>query len=64
MKRLIVRFRGSAPVADILARLSSSPAIKVIEATPRMVLVEGSEDELRKLVLERISGKRPKASAT
>jgi hypothetical protein len=50
MKRFIVRFRGSAPAAEVLARLSGSPAIKVIEETPRMVLVEGPEEELRKLV--------------
>jgi hypothetical protein len=50
MKRFIVRFRGSAPAAEILARVSGSPAIKIIEQTPRMVLVEGPEDALRKLV--------------
>jgi len=50
MKRFIIRFRGSRPAAEILARLSGSPVIKVIEESSRMVLVEGPEDELRKLL--------------
>ena len=50
MKRFIVRFRGSAPAAEILARIRGSAAIKVIEETPRMMFVEGPEDELRNLV--------------
>lgn len=50
MKRFIVRFRGSAPTREIVARLRASPAVKFVEETPRMVLVEGAEGEIRKMV--------------
>jgi len=50
MKRFIVRFRGNAPAREIVAGLRGSPAVKVIEETPRMVLVEGAEGEIRKMV--------------
>jgi hypothetical protein len=48
--RFIVRFRGSAPAKEIVSRLRDSPAIEVLEDTPRMVLVEGDEEDLRNLV--------------
>ena len=50
MTRFIVRFRGSAPSHDIVTRLCASPTINVLEETARMVLVEGSDEELRTIV--------------
>jgi hypothetical protein len=48
--RFIVRFRAKAPAEDITARLHAAGDIRVIEATPKMVLVEASEDDLHHVV--------------
>jgi hypothetical protein len=50
MTRFVVRFRGSAPARACVARLRASPAVTVLEETPRMVLMEGAEGEIRKIV--------------
>ena len=50
MTHYIVRFRGSAPARAIVERLNDAPDITVIEETPRMVLVDASEEVLRALV--------------
>jgi hypothetical protein len=50
MGRFIVRFRSEAKTRKIAERLQASPAIKVIDETPRMILVEASEAELRQIV--------------
>jgi hypothetical protein len=50
MDRFIVRFRHDAKTREIAKRLHASPAIKVIDETARMILVEASENELRQIV--------------
>lgn len=52
MKKFILRFRGSVeePAID-LTRIRQSPRITVLdEASSRMVLVEGREEDVRQLV--------------
>ena len=48
--RFIVRFRAKAPAQDITARLHASKDVRVIEATPKMVLVEAKEADLHDVV--------------
>jgi hypothetical protein len=48
--RFVVRFRASAPAKDIAARLHASEDVRVIEETPRMLLVEASEADLLDVV--------------
>lgn len=49
-ERYIVRFRGSAPAKEITARLHADPDVRVVEETPRMVLVEADESELLRVI--------------
>jgi hypothetical protein len=52
VKRFILRFRGSTPEPrNDLTRIRRSPGIAVLdESSPRMVLVEGREDDIRQLI--------------
>ena len=51
MPRYIVRFRRDAAGKNaIVERLHASPKVAVVEETPRMVLVEADDKELRELV--------------
>ena len=50
MGRFIIRFRRDGAVHAIVERLHASPDVVVMEQTPRMVLVEASEKDLRQIV--------------
>ena len=52
MDRFILRFRGSSPrPAEDIQRIRSLRRLKVIDdSSPRMLLVEAPETELKKLV--------------
>ncbi len=51
MARYIVRFRGKGPApADHVARLCALPHAKMIDSSPRMLLLEAPESELKSLV--------------
>jgi hypothetical protein len=49
--RFILRYRGKDPytAADV-EQLEATPRITVLDRTPRMLLVEGDEAQLRKLI--------------
>lgn len=52
MKKFILRYRGSGDeTGSDLDRLRRTPGITVLdEASPRMVLVQGREEDIRQLV--------------
>ncbi len=50
MARYIVRFSGKEPPAEVLAGIKASPHLALIDRTPRMLLVEGPEEAVRKVV--------------
>ena len=45
-RRFIVRFRGSAPAKEIASRLHADALVRVVEETPKMLLVEADEADL------------------
>lgn len=51
MSRFVLRYRGpgATPDADV-ARFAEHPAAVVVEASPRMLLVESDPDALQELV--------------
>lgn len=51
MSRFVLRYRGegSTPAADV-ARVAGLPASVVVDATPRMLLVDSDPEALRVLV--------------
>ena len=52
MGRFIVRFRRDAARNVIVERLHASPDVVVVEETPKMVLVEAAEKDLREIVAD------------
>jgi hypothetical protein len=52
MSRFVLRFRGKGPApADDIERIRALPKTKVLDNTsPRMLLVEAPEEDLRALV--------------
>jgi hypothetical protein len=50
MPRYILRYCQPAVPAEHLAAIRSAPKVRVVEETPRMVLVEATEQDLRDLL--------------
>jgi len=51
MERYILRYRGSGPKPDCdVLRVEQEPETKILEETPRMLLVEGSKERIDDLV--------------
>lgn len=51
MDRFILRYRGSGPrPAETVERIRGLPNVTVLDDSPRMLLVEGLEGELRSLI--------------
>ena len=51
MGRFILRFRGQGPLPDdIVRQVRQLPETQILEETDRMLLVEGPEEPLRRLV--------------
>ncbi len=49
--RYILRYRGSGPIpAQDVERIRSLDGVKVVDSTPRMLLVEAPPDVLKRLV--------------
>jgi hypothetical protein len=49
--RFILRFRGTGPKpADVADRVRALPDARVLDDTPRMMLVEAPEQQLRELI--------------
>jgi hypothetical protein len=52
MPRFVLRNRSGASSDALRRRAQAAPDITVVEATPRMVLVDGREAAVRKLVAD------------
>ena len=52
MGRFIVRFSAAGVPADVLARVRAAPQLKLIEVTERMLYVEGTESEVKRIAPE------------
>ena len=51
MGRLILRYRGQGPLpADVVQAVQALPATRIVEQTSRMLLVDGPEDDVRRVV--------------
>jgi len=51
MARFIIRFRGTGSIpADDIERIRALPGTDVIDSTPRMLLVEAPDEEVKALV--------------
>ena len=50
MARFVLRNRSGAGSDDLCRRAQAAPGIKLLEATPKMVLVDGPENAVRALV--------------
>jgi hypothetical protein len=49
MSRYILRYKGSSAMpAEHLNSIRSTPGLKVLDESPKMLLVDGDESELRK----------------
>jgi hypothetical protein len=49
--RYILRYHGNgAKPGDVAARLRSTPGVMIIDETPRMILVEASDDSAIRLI--------------
>ncbi len=50
MAKYILRFRGTSPApAEDVARVKASPDVEILDATGRMMLVDGPESAIEKL---------------
>jgi hypothetical protein len=50
LNRFILRFRGDEKPNDQIDRIRALPGIKLLDVSPRMLLVEGRGDLLRDLI--------------
>jgi len=50
LNRFILRFRGDENPRDQIDRICALPGMKLIDESPRMLLVEGPGDLLRDLI--------------
>jgi len=52
MGRFIVRFSAAGVPADVLVRVRATPHLKLIEVTERMLYVEGTESDVKRIAPE------------
>ena len=52
MGRFIVRFSAAGVPADVVARVREAPQLKLIEVTERMLCVEGTESDVKRIAPE------------
>jgi len=50
LNRFILRFRGNEKPRDQIDRIRALPGMKLLDESPRMLLVEGPGDLLRDLI--------------